>query len=89
MALKALSELVGLLCPTHSHELSITHPIPGDTLEGYSVMVECGEDDIVWAVQMWANCSFRRIRSSKRISIPSGKFADTYSAPQQYSVRSH
>ncbi|PUU80649.1 hypothetical protein B9Z19DRAFT_1123234 [Tuber borchii] len=71
MALKALSELVDLLCPTHSHELSITHPISSDTLEGYSVMVECGEDDIVWAVQMWANHSFRRIRRSQRISIHS------------------
>ncbi|CUS14527.1 unnamed protein product [Tuber aestivum] len=70
-ALEALSELVDLLCPNHPHELSITNPMPTESIEGYSVIVECCEEDIVWAVQMWENCSFRRIRRSMRVTVRS------------------
>ncbi|RPA93963.1 hypothetical protein L873DRAFT_1815085 [Choiromyces venosus 120613-1] len=68
-ALDKLTELASILCqtPPHSHELSITNPIASEALEGYSVIIECGQGNIVWAVQMWANCSFRRIRRSEKI----------------------
>ncbi|KAG0138428.1 hypothetical protein HOY82DRAFT_596220 [Tuber indicum] len=80
-ALEALSELVDLLCQTHHHELAITNPIPSESVEGYSVVIECCESGIVWTVQMWANCRFRRLRSSKTVTIQN---TDSKKAPKTF-----
>ncbi|CUS15713.1 unnamed protein product [Tuber aestivum] len=70
-ALDALELMANLLCTSHPHALFVIDPASGKTVEGYSMGVECGNDNIIWTVKMGEDCRFRSLMRARRVAIPS------------------
>ena len=72
--LEALKEAADLLCNCHTHDMAPLDINPGEFVELYSLIIDCGEGDIIWQVEMWPNCRFKTIKRCKRVTIPNSKF---------------
>ncbi|RPA97674.1 hypothetical protein L873DRAFT_1790827 [Choiromyces venosus 120613-1] len=64
-ALEALKQIADVLCQSHPHQMSIIDDAAGDIVEGYSLSIECGEDNIIWTVKMGENCRFTSLMRSR------------------------
>ncbi|KAG0638860.1 hypothetical protein HOY80DRAFT_1137201 [Tuber brumale] len=69
-ALHSLNEVIGMICPFSVHKITMAQLNFSEKFEGYHVRLECGH--ITWTIQMWENCSFRRITRSWRHAMAAG-----------------
>ena len=79
--LETLKEAADLLCNCHTHNMAALAINPGEFVELYSLVIDCGEGDVVWQVEMWPNCRFKTIKRCKRVTIPNSTFMHKRSEP--------
>ncbi|KAG0138608.1 hypothetical protein HOY82DRAFT_595801 [Tuber indicum] len=68
--LMRLKEAADVLCKDHIHFMAPLAINQGEIVDLYTMTIDCGEDDIVWAVEMWPNCRLKSIKRCKKVSIP-------------------
>ncbi|CUS14526.1 unnamed protein product [Tuber aestivum] len=69
-ALDCLNEMIEVVCPASVHKITMAQLDFKEEFEGYHVRLECGP--ITWTIQMWENCSFRRLTLFTRDAIAPG-----------------
>ncbi|KAG0138429.1 hypothetical protein HOY82DRAFT_534849 [Tuber indicum] len=71
-ALDSLNDAIRMICPFSEHKIKIAQLNFSEKFEGYHVRLECGH--ITWTIQMWENCSFRKITRSWRHAMAVANF---------------